>query len=84
MNKENKKYDHAYAVIRVDDGINFLYAEAKIMVKLILFEEQDAKNEVERLNLVNADKGCRYYYQITRIHRGAPSTPLSHDQPPAS
>lgn len=54
-----------FAVIRVDGG-SFADVADSITVKEILPTLEQAVAEVERLNKLNADKGCRYLWQTTR------------------
>ena len=57
-----------YAIVRIDlfqsDDIPW---KNKITVKKVVSSEDLAENEVARLNLLNADKGCQYFWQITWI-----------------
>lgn len=64
----NAKYDHAYAIIRLDrDAIK---GELSLVtVKKIVWSKEKAEQEVARLNRINSDKGCEYYHQITRLER---------------
>jgi hypothetical protein len=59
MNQPNAKYDHVFAIIRVD---SFQTAdsplEEAITVKKIVRDRSAAEQEVERLNKLNADVGC--------------------------
>jgi hypothetical protein len=58
----------AYAVVRVDnfDGPR-TRPENDFTVKEILPTLDAAKEEVDRLNKLNRDKGCRYFWQATRL-----------------
>lgn len=76
-------YIQAYAVLRVDgetvdsdarvseweiDGeIQPAAGPANVTVKQIVMSAQEARNEVVRLNLLNAAKGCKYYWQATHV-----------------
>lgn len=55
---------HVYAVIRVDVGMQDI--ETAVTVKEVVPTMEEATAEVERLNKLNADKGCRYFWQTTR------------------
>ena len=67
----NAKYDHVYAIIRLDrDAVTGGIPDRNlVMVKKVVRSKEVAEQEVERLNRLNTDKGCEYYYQITRLER---------------
>jgi len=58
---KNTKYDHAFAIVRVDK------APDDIVVKKVVWDADEAKKEVDRLNKIN--KNCLYFYQITRVEK---------------
>lgn len=56
------------AILRVDDfGDVDAAVENCVTVKCVMFDEAFARREVERLNMLNRDKGSRYYIQATRL-----------------
>jgi hypothetical protein len=69
----------AFAVVRVDwfheaargfrdgSGPNIGAGPIDVTIKEIVLSESEARAEVERLNALNAAKGCRYYWQQTRL-----------------
>jgi len=69
----------AFAVVRLDwfhepargfregNGPNIGAGPVDITIKEIVLTEDEARAEVERLNALNAPKGCRYYWQQTRL-----------------
>jgi hypothetical protein len=67
----NAKYDHVYAVIRLDEAVTpgAIPDRNLIMVKKVVFSQEVAEREVCRLNRLNSSKGCQYFYQITRLER---------------
>ena len=68
----NLKYDHVFAVIRVDRFHDPMAApETAITVKKIVLSQQLAEAEVARLNALNGDKGSLYFWQITRLERSS-------------
>ena len=69
MNKQNARFDHVHAVVRVDCPIDNDTPENSIMVVKVFTSEAEAEAEVERLNQLNDDKNCRYFRQITRMAR---------------
>ena len=66
----HSKYRHVYAILRVDqcDGMAVPLDE-RISVTKVLWTEQDAVLEVERLTELNAGKNCRYFWLLTRLHK---------------
>jgi hypothetical protein len=57
-----------YAIIRLD--LDPVYTdEDRYTVKRVVWSEDEADAEVARLNEVNADKNCRYFWQYTRVVR---------------
>jgi len=55
-----------YAVIRVDNCPSGIL-ENSITVKEIVWRLEEAETEVARLNEINRSKGCRYFWQSTRL-----------------
>jgi hypothetical protein len=66
----NPRFDHVYAVVRID---SFLGPETplenKIAIKEILWTEEAARREVDRLNQLNEGKGCHDFWQTTRLEK---------------
>ena len=75
-------YIQAYAVLRVDGPVDCeariteweidgemqpTAGPSNVTVKQIIMSAQEARNEVMRLNRVNAEKGCKYYWQSTHL-----------------
>jgi hypothetical protein len=64
-----------YAVIRLDHDLRDLsssggatpQASVIFTVKEVLLSQERAEAEVERLNKLNSEKGCRYFWQYTRL-----------------
>ncbi len=65
MKRKNK---HVYAIIRIDEfhGETASWPN-RVTVKEILWDEEEAKKEVDRLNRLNAQKDCQYFFQMTRL-----------------
>jgi hypothetical protein len=60
-----KDFTPGFAIVRID-----LYLddpEERVTVKRIVWEQALAEAEVARLNEVNSDKQCRYFWQYTRV-----------------
>jgi hypothetical protein len=74
----NSKYDHAFAIVRIDDyqGAVDLETEPEVVinVKKIVWAQEVAESEVARLNKLNKNKGATYYWTITRVERKAPQS----------
>jgi hypothetical protein len=56
--------EHVYAIVRFDRSLE---QQNSFTVKEIVRTEEDAESEVKRLNEVNADKDCTYFWQTTRL-----------------
>jgi hypothetical protein len=67
--------EQLYAVVRVDhpkgDSLSRVLDDPGtcITVKEVLPTLEDAEREVQRLNALNAEKGCTYLWQVTRFFR---------------
>jgi hypothetical protein len=81
MGKESR-YIQGYAVVRVDHNLPLdpplqlsLAGEdpittsgpSNMTVKQVVMSAEEARQEVDRLNKLNADKNCAYYWQSTHI-----------------
>jgi hypothetical protein len=66
-----KEADPAYAVVRVDLATKD--DEARFTVRKIVWTEELAETEVRRLQELNADKDCRYFWQYTRVDPQPPA-----------
>ena len=57
-----------YAILRFDEFSDPSVAvENRVTVVEIVEGDETARTEVQRLNELNAAKGCRYYLQATRL-----------------
>lgn len=65
--KPNSKFRHLYAVLRIDLPVCRESPENSISVVKVFHSKLSAEQEVDRLNRVNSDKGCRYVSQTTRL-----------------
>lgn len=63
------KYSPAYAIIRVDHYLETTDINTLYTVKKIVKSIERAEEEVQRLNDLNKDKKCKYFFQYTRIER---------------
>ena len=60
-----KPSEHVYAIVRFDRFADS--PENSFTVKEIVRSQAVAESEVNRLNEVNADKDCTYFWQTTRV-----------------
>ena len=68
--KPNPRYDHVFAIVRFDsDAAEAVRIDARITIKKIVWDAEQADSEVRRLNKLNAGKGCHYFSQVTRLER---------------
>jgi hypothetical protein len=69
MSKQlNKDYRHVYAIVRIDDfqGIEVPLKE-KITITKLVWSQEKAIAEVDRLNNLHSGKQCTYFWQMTRL-----------------
>jgi hypothetical protein len=63
-----KNVKHGYAIVRLD---NFHRPEVPIQdtinIVRVVWSQEEAEKEVARLNELNGDKGCMYFWQLTRV-----------------
>ena len=63
----HSKHRHVYPIVRIDTPLDHTDAERKITVVKVLTSQEGAEAEVSRLNHINADKGCRYFWCTSRL-----------------
>ena len=63
--RARKPSEHVYAIIRFDRDMQSW--ENSFTVKEIVRSQDIAESEVKRLNEVNANKHCIYFWQTTRL-----------------
>lgn len=66
-NQPHSKHKHVYPVVRIDTPFDTLHPTDSVRVVKVLTSETDAETEVSRLNRINADKTCLYFYCISRL-----------------
>ena len=72
-NEQTWKYQHVYAIVRVDDyGGYDIELRNRIAVKKVVWTQDVAEREVERLNQLNGPKGALYFWQVTRLEQRYP------------
>ena len=84
----------AFAVLRLDDlgspsagfldgtGLTVGAGGSSVTVKEIVCSREEAEREVRRLNDLNAENGCRYYWQGTHLCADGESFGSSADEAP--
>jgi hypothetical protein len=60
--------EQVFAIVRYD-GFQSpqVPIENRITVTKVIYERSVADSEVKRLNAVNGEKGCVYFWQATRV-----------------
>ena len=65
--KANQRYEHGFAVVRVDRFLDVSSApQNAVTVTKVLLSQAEAEAEVARLNQLNKEKAT-YFWQITRL-----------------
>ena len=62
-----KPKTQVFAIVRIDEEYSAVALENRITVKEIVWSLEEAEAEVARLNELNGSKGCRYFWQTTRL-----------------
>jgi hypothetical protein len=58
----------AFAILRYDEFQDpAVPIENRVTVTRVVHDETTARAEVDRLNALNGGKGCRYFWQTTRL-----------------
>lgn len=70
MGKGQEAYRPGFAIVRVDLFFDHDVAPRdRITVKKVIASREEAEREVTRLNALQRDKGCVYFWQATRVQR---------------
>ena len=67
--KPNPRYDHAWAVVRLDMFSTGQLVPDRITVVRVFWTAERATEEATRLNTVNEAKDCLYFATVTRVER---------------
>jgi hypothetical protein len=68
MGKQFRERDHVFAVIRIDGPFDTgTDIQHRVTVKEVVRDLGIAQAEVDRLNTLNQDKKCKYFWQATRL-----------------
>jgi hypothetical protein len=65
--KPHSKFQHVYAVVRIDSPLNQSNPENGVAVVKVLASKVKAEKEVSRLHELNKGKGCVYVLYTTRM-----------------
>ena len=65
----SRKYDHVFAIVRCDTYRAVAEPQTAIVITKVVWDEEVAQAEVDRLNELNQEKNCVYFWQITRLER---------------
>lgn len=68
----NQRYEHAFAIVRIDLFHEPFDPLVGTNVTKVVWSQEAAQLEVDRLNRVNHDKNVIYFAQITRVERARP------------
>jgi hypothetical protein len=70
-NRPHSRFEHVFAVVRIEGDLVKNGGENAVYVTRIFRRQEDAEQEVARLNELNQHKGCRYFWQLTRLVHSA-------------
>jgi hypothetical protein len=68
----HSKYPHVYPIVRVDTPLDPKDLQSKITVVKVMTSQAAVDAEVSRLNQINANKSCTYFYCTSRLVEQAP------------
>jgi hypothetical protein len=77
MSENRLRKIQVYAIVRLDLFID--NQEHAVTVKEVVPTLDEAEAEVKRLNLLNSDKDCRYFWQATRYFPDGRASPRESD-----
>ena len=63
----HSQFRHVYAIVRIDTPFDQTYPTNTVAVVKVLMSQAAAEIEVSRLNQINANKGCVYFYCTSRL-----------------
>jgi hypothetical protein len=63
----HSKHPHVYPIVRIDTPIDQANPANSVTVVKVLSSQVAADAEVSRLNQINTDKGCIYFYRTSRL-----------------
>lgn len=66
----HSKNPHVFVILRADAYDEGEQVSEHVVVKKVVSTKPRAEEEVERLNALNAQRGCRYYFEIAQFEKG--------------
>jgi hypothetical protein len=75
--RPHSKYEHVYPIVRIDLPLDSPDPTNKVTVAKVLTSQAAAENEAARLNQINADKSCVYFYCTSRLIEQSANSALS-------
>jgi len=66
-NRPHSKYQPVYPILRINIPFDERHPTDTATVVEVLTSQESAKAEVARLNRVNAEKSCTYFYCTCRL-----------------
>ena len=67
VDKPHSKFQHVYAVLRIDFPVDQENPENSIAIVKVLCSRTLAEQKVSRLSETNKAKACRYVMHVTRL-----------------
>lgn len=61
------RLDHSISNIAIEGSSNIPQSIVEVTVKEIVSTAEIAESEVKRLNEINSEKNCKYFWQHTRL-----------------
>jgi hypothetical protein len=65
--RPHSKHRHVYPILRIDKPFDEAYPTNTLSVVKVLTSQTAAETEVSRLNTINANKSCVYFYDTSRL-----------------
>jgi hypothetical protein len=73
--RPHSKYLHVYPIVRIDTPIDQSDPTNKLTVVKVLTSQGAAEAEVSRLNQINAEKSCTYFWCTSRLIEQSEDSP---------
>jgi len=67
QDRPHSKHPHVYPIVRIDTPIGQSDPKNRITVVKVLTSQRAADAEVSRLNQINANKSCTYFWCTSRL-----------------